>query len=107
MLTTIKRLERLEANILHEEYSRVALSSIVYQRTQSSHVRAKIKQLNNMLLAMCSRNAWTYIDNDNVDESCLQHGDNVHPNRYGTERLAHNLAAGIRQMVLRPHLVCH
>lgn len=42
------------------------------------------------------------IYNDNGDETCIEHGDSVHPNIYGTERLAHSLAAGVRQMILQP-----
>jgi hypothetical protein len=67
--TTIQRLERLEWNLVKQRYSRVALSSIVYRRSHLRSTHEKISALNNVLLSMCSRNNWTYIDNDNLDEA--------------------------------------
>jgi hypothetical protein len=99
---TLRRLDRLEYNILHEQYASVALSSVVYRRTDSRYVRDKITTINTTLLDMCSKNGWTYIDNGNLDESCLEQGDCVHLNRYGNERIAHNLASAIKQLVLKP-----
>ena len=101
--TIIRRLERLEYNLRREGYKRVALSSIVHRRSDSMYEHEKIAALNNVILKICTRNGWAYVDNDNVDESCLLHGDKVHPNKYGTERLSHNIAAAVRQMILRPH----
>ena len=96
-----RRLEHLESSLLYQRYQRVALSSVVYRRS-NWFVREKITAVNDIILAICTRNGWTYIDNDNVDESCIEHGDSVHPNRYGTERMAHNLATGLRHMILQP-----
>ena len=103
-VTTItRRLERLEHNLRIEGYTRVALSSIVYRRSNSPFEREKIAALNNVILCICSRNGWTYVDNDNVNESCLIHGDKVHPNKYGCERLSHNIATAVKQLILDPH----
>jgi hypothetical protein len=95
----VRRLETLESTLQDECYQRVALSSIVYRRS-GRRVREKISMLNDAIHSICARNEWTYIDNDNLDESCIEHGDTVHPNRYGTERLAHNLANGLKELVL-------
>ena len=96
--TITRRLERLEYTL--QKYSRVALSSIVHRRSDSKNVREKIVTLNTTLLEMCTKNNWVFIDNDNVDESCLLHSDRVHTNKYGDERLAHNVAQGLKELVL-------
>jgi hypothetical protein len=92
------RLEKMEYNLERRGYKRVAISSVVYRRA-SRHIRQKIWAINNHLYSMCIRQRWTFIDNDNVDESCLIHNDSVHPNRYGTEQLSNNISAGIRKLV--------
>ena len=99
LVTTMHRLDRLEYNLRFHKYQSVALSSIVYRRTDSLYMHEKIKALNNAILTICTRNGWTYVDNDNLDVSCLQHGDRVHPNRYGTERLAYNIAGAVKKLV--------
>lgn len=101
--STTLRLERLEYNLKCEGYKRVALSSIVYRRTDNLHERGKIAALNNIILTICTRNGWTYIDNDNVDDSCIIHADKVHPNEYGVEKLTKNIATAVKQLILHPH----
>lgn len=101
--TTTHRLERLEYNLQRRGYKKVALSSIVYRRTDNIFESSKIATLNNVILTICTRNGWTYIDNDNVDDACITHADKVHPNDYGVERLTHNIATAVKQLILRPH----
>jgi hypothetical protein len=100
---TIDRFERLATNLRAQKYERVALSSIVYRRSFSSRTRNRIQTINTALSELCTKNQWFFIDNDNVDESCLLHGDKAHTNKYGDERLSHNLAKGIKEL-LKPRL---
>jgi hypothetical protein len=100
---TIDRFERLATNLRAQKYERVALSSIVYRRSFSTRTRNRIQTINTALSELCTKNQWVFIDNDNVDESCLLHGDKAHTNKCGDERLSHNLAKGIKEL-LKPRL---
>ena len=73
----IRRLEHLESNLLYHRYQRVALSNIVYLW----YVRKNIAAVNDIIVSICARNGWAYIDNDDVDETCIEHSDCFHPNR--------------------------
>ena len=85
--TVNQRLERLETNIKHKGLTNVGLSSIVYRNNQ--FIDSKIKMVNNHIRSICAKNNWAFIDNDNVDESCLC-GDNLHLNKHGMDRLTVN-----------------
>jgi hypothetical protein len=82
-VTTERRFQRLEANLKHHNYSRVAISSIIHRRS-TERVSRKIKNLKIVLQSMCTRNNWIYIENDFIDESCIE-GDGVQLNGRGGE----------------------
>ena len=48
-----------------------------------------------VLKDMCKRNNWYFIDNDNIDSSCLWK-DGLHLNGKGKERLTSNLSTCIQ-----------
>ena len=82
------RFDRLETNIKQRKLKCVALSSVVYRNNW--FLDSKIKMVNNHIRSICARNDWVYVDNDNIDESCLS-SDNVHLNKTGLERITVNL----------------
>ena len=95
--TTIRRLERLEANLLHHKYKRVMISSVVH-RNESPVTHTKITTINNRLAMMCAKHRWTFVDNDNIDETCLS-ADGVHLNGIGDERLTLNIAHCLKHLL--------
>ena len=98
---TMRRFDRLETNLVHHKYEHVSVSSIVHHNSRDK-VREKIKNLNDHLQLMCSRNGWSYIDNDNIDASCLSH-DNIHLNGLGDEKLTGNVCNIISQLLSDSH----
>ena len=70
--TTQQRLQRLETNLTAKKLTTVAFSSVSYRGNE--HMRNKITQVNSEMLRICNRNKWLFIDNDNVDETCLVTG---------------------------------
>ena len=50
----------------------------------------KIIAVNRAIKQICRRNQWTFIDNDNMDRSCLWR-DGLHLNQIGKQRLAQNI----------------
>jgi intracellular sulfur oxidation DsrE/DsrF family protein len=85
--TSQQRLQRLETNIIAKNISAVALSSVIYNGNDSN--RKKIKTINSELLKICKRNNWLYIDNDNLDETCLIRSSWI-LNREGLRRIENN-----------------
>ena len=77
------------------------VSSIVNQHP-GDKMRDRYKTVNEHLQrkCMCARNDWQYmyIDNDNIDESCLAE-DNLHLNGYCEEILTSNVSRGISQLL--------
>ena len=61
--------------------TKVALSSIIVRKDKTT-IRNKIKDINDILKNICDQNAWTFIDNTNVDLSCLNRRG-IHLNRKG------------------------
>jgi hypothetical protein len=94
---TQQRLERLEANLTLNNLTDVAFSSIVY-RNATPWVCEKINYANELINMMCSKNGWTYIDNDFIDYTCVSH-DNVHLNGRGSELLTYTLCQAIDKLV--------
>ena len=94
---TIQRYERLEYNLVRNEFKQVAISSIVH-RQGPPRMYNDITTINTRLAMMCSTNEWTFIDNDNIDDECLS-GDGIHLNGIGDERLTMNFVNGIKQLV--------
>ena len=87
-VTVNNRFDRLETNIKHRKLKCVALSSVVYRNNW--FLDSKIKMVNNHIRSICALNDWVYVDNDNIDESCLS-PDNLHLNKTGLERITVNL----------------
>ena len=50
--------------------------------------------VNRTMKDMCVNNQWCFIDNDNIDDSCLWR-DGVHLNDIGKKRLATNIATSM------------
>jgi hypothetical protein len=94
---TQQRLERLEANLVLNKLSNVVFSSIVY-RNATPWVCEKINYANELINMMCSKNGWTYIDNDFIDYTCVSH-DNVHLNGRGSELLTYTFCKAIEKLV--------
>ena len=90
--TIIKRFERLEANIKSKNLEFVALSSIVHRL--DIHQDSKIININRAIKQICARNRWWFVDNDNIDRSCLWK-DGLHLNQHGKQRLVQNVAASL------------
>ena len=84
----IQRIERMETNIKDKKLQHVAISSIVHRfDIQESQ---KIIAVNRAIKQICRRNQRTFIDNDNMDRSCLWR-DGLHLNQIGKQRLAQNI----------------
>ena len=94
--TVNQRLERLETNIKHKKLRNVCLSSIVYRNNQ--FLDSKIRMVNNHIRSICARNKWSYIDNDNIDESCLS-ADSLHLNKNGLERMCVNFKLVVENFI--------
>ena len=92
------RLERLEHNLVRLQYRHVLLSSIVYRSHSSPTTCENTKHINTRLAMMCAKHKWTFIDNDNIDETCLD-ADGVHLNSMGDDRLTMNIVRGINYML--------
>ena len=58
----------LESNIKAKNFKTIGISGIVYQ---GELTRWKIQEINHELRQICQRNKWTYIDNDNIHDGCL------------------------------------
>ena len=76
---------------LHKESpnTNIAVSLCTRRFDQPGHDK-KIAACNNVLKGICARNNLQYIDNSNIDESCLGIRK-LHLNRKGTSYLANNL----------------
>ena len=87
-VTTInRRFERLETNLIHKKIKNVAVSSVVYRHDNVPEY--KIRTVNRTIRNICNRNQWKFVDNDNIDQSCLAK-DKVHLNEFGFERIMLN-----------------
>ena len=54
--------------------------------------------VNNHIRSICARNKWSYIDNDNIDESCLS-ADSLHLNKNGLERMCVNFKLVVENFI--------
>lgn len=69
--------------------TKVAISSLIVRRDRN--LSMKIKSVNKLLLSTCAANNWQFINNANLDESCLnQRG--LHLNRKGSGILSRNFS---------------
>ena len=90
--TVIQRFQRLETNIKEKKLKKVALSGIVHRTDRN--LWEKIIVINKAIKSICVQNKWCYIDNDNVDNTCLWK-DGLHLNKIGKTRLAQNIANSV------------
>ncbi len=67
-------------NVLNIELNRIALSSII--RRHDIDITSKILEVNKSLKALCTKHGYAFIDNQNIDKSCLN-GSNLHLNAKG------------------------
>ena len=94
---TFDRLDRLEHNLVKLQYRHVLLSSIVYRGHTTPTMCENIKHVNTRLAMMCAKHKWIFIDNDNIEDTCLD-ADGVHLNSMGDDRLTMNIVRGINYM---------
>ena len=64
--------------------------SLCTLRKDKPGINEKIKETNNLIKEMCRKNNIHWIDNGNIDESCLGRGK-LHLNKKGLSYLANNL----------------
>ena len=88
--TTIHRIKRLEKIITSNKYIKNVIISGLLQRSDSYDYCRRCELINEGYKLMCETNNWIYIDNSNVDLSCLDN-DGVHPNEAGILRLCENM----------------
>ena len=69
--------------------TKIAISS-AFIRLDKPNIGEQIPKLNGKLKTFCEENLITYIDNINIDESCLGNGK-FHPNKKGKAFFAKNL----------------
>ena len=99
--TTKLRLQRLEINLVHKGYRHVALSGVVFRG--NDHIRRKTLDVNQELAQICKRNNWQYIDNGNIDSSCIDR-DGLHLNQNGRLRLASNFKNVLKNFYIAPSM---
>ncbi len=66
----------------------VCISGII-TRKDKSNIQEKINTVNDILKRVSDQNKWTYIDNTNLDYTCLNRGG-LHLNRKGSCSLTRN-----------------
>ncbi len=66
----------------------VCISGII-TRKDKSNIQEKINTVNDILKRVSDQNKWTYIDNTNLDYTCLNRGG-LHLNRKGSSSLTRN-----------------
>ena len=74
--------------------TKVAISTIIVRKDKTT-IRNKIKDINDILKNICDQNAWTFIDNRNVDLSCLNRRG-IHLNRKGSSLVTKNFLNHLR-----------
>jgi hypothetical protein len=97
---TIHRLERLEYNLQRRGYKHVMMSSVVHRNSsQTSQTTDRaISTMNTRIALMCAKNNWTFVDNDNIDDTCLS-ADGIHLNGIGDERMTLNICNGLKYII--------
>ena len=69
-------------------HTKVCISGITIRKDKAA-IHNKIKNVNNILTRVCDKNKWTYIDNSNVDYTCLNRRG-LHLNKKGSATLSKN-----------------
>jgi hypothetical protein len=94
---TIDRFIKLEYYLARRKFGQVLLSSIVYCSDCDAESHENIKHFNTRLHIICNKNKWTFIDNDNIDETCLD-ADGNHLIGMGHECLTIKIAKDLNAL---------
>ena len=87
---TIDELQKVVDHIKKESPSTDITISSVITRTDKAKLQSKVPHLNGLLKSFCSRNVIDYIDNNNIDASCLGI-KKLHLSKRGKGYFANNL----------------
>ena len=74
--------------------TKVSFSSITVRKDRHS-IQNKIEHVNAILKRMCIENNWTYIDNSNIDYTCLNRRG-LHLNKNGSSIISKNYSNHLR-----------
>ena len=69
-------------------HTKVCIYGITIRKDKAA-IHNKIKNVNNIRTRVCDKNKWTYIDNSNVDYTCLNRRG-LHLNKKGSATLSKN-----------------
>ena len=69
-------------------HTKACISGITIGKDKAA-IHNNIKNVNNILTRVCDKNKWTYIDNSNVDYTCLNRRG-LHLNKKGSATLSKN-----------------
>ena len=89
-INTVKKIKKLVKEIEennHENIPQVVISSIIKRYDQDYN--EEIQSINDKLQRFCTSKGLSFIDNNNIDKSCLNKGK-LHLNRRGSSFLANN-----------------
>ena len=100
--TLAKHLEELGSSLEKRENCKVIISSIIAR--EDADYDAKLIAANAEIRTVCRNNKWVYVDNENIDSSCLN-TSGLHLNTKGDSMLASNLIRSLRKQSNRssPH----
>lgn len=93
----LDRLDRLEYNLQRRGYKNVLMSSVVHRNSNRDTFKS-VDKVNTRIALICAKNHWTFIDNDNLDETCLS-SDGIHLNGIGDERFTTNICKGLKAAI--------
>ena len=89
-INTVKKIKKLVKEIEennHENIPQVVISSIIKRYDQDYN--EEIQSINDKLQRFCTSKCLSFVDNKNIDKSCLNEGK-LHLNRRGSSFLANN-----------------
>ena len=82
MVNAIKEIDKVEE-------IKICFSSIIFRDDQNFH--EDIKKINSKLKSFCEGKGLYFLDNENIDGSCLNRG-RLHLNRKGTSMMKKNIS---------------
>ena len=94
-INTVEKIRKLIKEIdenKHENITQVVISSIIKQYDQDYN--EKIQSINDKLQRFCASKGLSFIDNNNIDKSCLDKGK-LHLNRRGSSFLANSFKKSV------------
>lgn len=71
-------------------HTKLCISGITVRKDKAS-IQNKIKNVNDILMRVCGQNKWTFIDNSNIDYTCLNRRG-LHLNRKGRSIISKNFS---------------